>query len=114
MNFDLKKLFLSVAIGFSLMSGSVVQAMNLDDFIPPVSGGADKPVNEVSKSGDVVTAENMQDGLGYAYQELMEEGGQGILTVQTKTGMGVISSATTGYTRYENINATMLSKRGSR
>lgn len=116
MNFQFKKLCLSVALGIPLISGpgfAVSQEMSLDDFLPPVSGGADKPVSEVSQEGDVVTAENMQDGLGYAYQQLIADSGQGILTVQTKTGMGVISAATTYYTRYENLNATMLSKRGA-
>lgn len=116
MNFNLKKLCLSISLGISVMSGAalaVAQEMSLDDFLPPVSGGADKPVSEVSQEGDVVTADNMQDGLGYAYQQLIADSGQGIMTVQTKTGMGVISAATTYYTRYENLNATMLSKRGA-
>ncbi|MGV8917989.1 MAG: hypothetical protein ACOH2R_09370 [Pseudomonas sp.] len=116
MEYQFKKLVASIALGVALIAtASVVQAaaMSLDDFVPPVSGGADKPEKAASQAGDVVTAENMQDGLGYAYQQLLNDNGQGILTVKTKTGMGVISASTEGYTRYENLNATLLSKRGA-
>ncbi len=114
MESHLKKLVASIALGMALIgSTGLVQAMSLDEFLPPVSGGTDKPATEASRSGDVVTAENMQDGLGYAYQQLMADSGQGILTVKTKTGMGVISSASVAYTRYENLTATLLSKRAA-
>jgi hypothetical protein len=116
MEYQFKKLASSVALGVALIAAAgVAQAipMSLDDFVPPVSGGADKPEKAASQAGDVVTAENMQDGLGYAYQQLIADNGQGILTVKTKTGMGVISASTAGYTRYENLNATLLSKRGA-
>lgn len=100
--------------GFALLlCASGAQAISLDEFVPPVEGG---PVNEsaaVSQDDDVIQAENMQDGLGYAYKQIMDDGGEGILTVQTKTGMGIISTSTVNYNRFENINATMLSKRGA-
>lgn len=91
----------------------ITQAMSLDDFVPPVSGGAETATTAASLSGDVVSAQNMQDGLGYAYQQLIADSGQGILTVKTKTGMGVISASTADYTRYENLTATLLSKRAA-
>lgn len=107
---------LAIAIALSTALNGLAQAaqpMSLDDFVPPVSGGADKPASAASQAGDVVTADNLQDGLGYAYQQLLADNGQGILTVKTKTGMGVISASTVNYTRYENLNATLLSKRGA-
>ncbi|MGY3170855.1 hypothetical protein ACVWYU_000228 [Pseudomonas sp. TE12234] len=116
MEYPFKNLASSIALGVALIAAvSVANAatMSLDDFVPPVSGGTDKPQKAASQAGDVVTAENMQDGLGYAYQQLIADNGQGILTVKTKTGMGVISASTEGYTRYENLNATLLSKRGA-
>lgn len=88
-------------------------AITLDDFVPPVQGGAADPAGPVKADRDVVTAETMQDGLSYAYKEILNEDGQGVRTVATKTGMGVIAAATVSYKRYENINATMLSKRGA-
>jgi hypothetical protein len=116
MEYPFKKLASSIALGAALIAAASVAhatSMTLDDFVPPVSGGADKPEKAASQAGDVVTAENMQDGLGYAYQQLIADSGQGILTVKTKTGMGVISASTENYTRYENLNATLLSKRGA-
>jgi hypothetical protein len=100
--------------GLALMlAGSGAQAISLDEFVPPSEGGTVNESAEASQDGDVVQAENMQDGLSYAYQQLMDDDGEGILTVKTKTGMGIISTATVAYNRYENINATMLSKRSA-
>ncbi|MDB5983674.1 MAG: hypothetical protein JWQ69_4689 [Pseudomonas sp.] len=116
MEYQFKHLASSIVLGVALIAAASVAhaaSMSLDDFVPPVSGGADKPETAASKAGDVVTAENMQDGLGYAYQQLIADSGQGILTVKTKTGMGVISASTESYTRYENLTATLLSKRGA-
>lgn len=116
MQYQFKKFAPSIALGVALIAAAGVAhaaSVSLNDFLPPVSGGADKPESPASQDGDVVTAENMQDGLGYAYQQLLADSGQGILTVKTKTGMGVISASTAAYTRYENLNATLLSKRGA-
>jgi hypothetical protein len=96
-----------------LLAASGAQAISLDDFVPPAEGGTVNESASASQDGDVVQAMNMQDGLSYAYQKIMDDGGDGILTVQTKTGMGIISTATASYNRYENINATMLSKRSA-
>lgn len=100
--------------GFALLlAASGAQAISLDDFVPPVEGGTANESASVSQDDDVIQAENMQDGLGYAYRQIMDDGGDGILTVQTKTGMGIISTSTVDYKRYQNINATMLGKRGA-
>lgn len=109
---DLRTRFAVSGLALLLAAGSA-QAISLDDFVPPVAGGTVNESASVSQKGDVIQAENMQDGLGYAYQQLMADGAEGVRTVQTKTGMGIISTATVDYTRYQNINATMLGKRGA-
>lgn len=109
-----RRALLKGAIGIAALAlAGSVHAMSLDDFIPPSEGGAIEPQNAVVQQNDVIRAESMQDGLGYAYQQLMNEDGEGIRTVQTKTGMGVIAVSTAGYQQYENLNATLLSKRAA-
>lgn len=100
------------AIAALTMAGSVA-AMSLDDFVPPVDGGTIEPQGAVSSQGEVIVAESMQDGLGYAYQHILDEDGEGIRTVQTKTGFGTIAVSTAHYRRSENLNATLLSKRAA-
>ncbi|MEY1661660.1 hypothetical protein [Isoalcanivorax beigongshangi] len=57
-------------------------------------------------------AESMQDALGYAYQQLMVEG-EGVQVVRTATGLGVLSGASASYRTYDNLNATLMSKRAA-
>jgi len=87
--------------------------MTLNDFMPPNEGGAVEPSSPVEQKGDVVTGNTMQDAMGYAYQQLMDEGADGVRTVKTKTGIGILATGSAGYNAYENINATLLSKRGA-
>jgi len=93
------------------VGGANSAALTLDDFVPPSEGGSVEPENPVEDSGDAVIGTSMQDTMGYAYQQLMDEGGNGIRTVQTKTGLGILATGTAGYNVYDNINATLLSKR---
>lgn len=88
-------------------------ALTLDDFLPPAAGGTVDPQQSVSQSDDVIQAETMQDAMGYAYQQLMNNDGAGVLTVKTKTGMGMLSTSTKTYQVYDNLNATLLSKRSA-
>ena len=90
-----------------------VTAQNLDrdSFLAPVQGGNEAVQGDV-EVGDTVHAETMQDGLNAA-NGLLAEDGDGVLLVSTKTGLGTIARASASYNTYQNINATMLSKRGA-
>ena len=96
---------------FCAVGHASAQNLDLDSFLAPVQGGSDKVQGDV-EVGDTVHAETMQDGLNAA-NGLLAEDGDGVLLVSTKTGLGTIARASAPYNTYQNINATMLSKRGA-
>ena len=104
-------------IGIIVMTTGVLHAvgqasaqdLDLDSFLAPVQGGSDAVQGDV-EVGDTVHAETMQDGLNAA-NGLLAEDGDGVLLVSTKTGLGTIARASASYNIYENLNATLLSKR---
>ena len=100
-------------IASMLCSGghAFAQNLDLDSFLAPVQGGSEAVEGNV-EVGDTVHAETMQDGLNAA-NGLLAEDGDGVLLVSTKTGLGTIARASASYNTYQNINATMLSKRGA-
>jgi len=95
---------------FGPINNVVAQNLDLDSFLAPVQGGSEAVQGDV-EVGDTVHAETMQDGLNAA-NGLLAEDGDGVLLVSTKTGLGTIARASASYNTYQNINATMLSKRG--
>ena len=96
---------------FGPMNNVVAQNLDLDSFLAPVQGGSEAVQGDV-EVGDTVHAETMQDGLNAA-NGLLAEDGDGVLLVSTRTGLGTIARASASYNTYQNINATMLSKRGA-
>ena len=96
---------------FGPMNNVVAQNLDLDSFLAPVQGGSETVQGDV-EVGETVHAETMQDGLNAA-NGLLAEDGDGVLLVSTKTGLGTIARASASYNTYQNINATMLSKRGA-
>ena len=96
---------------FGPMNNVVAQNLDLDSFLAPVQGGSETVQGDV-EVGETVHAETMQDGLNAA-NGLLAENGDGVLLVSTKTGLGTIARASASYNTYQNINATMLSKRGA-
>jgi hypothetical protein len=105
---------LIAASSLVLFFNSVACAISLDDFKPPAQGGPSVPTGQTSQTRDVVVANNMQDGLSSAYQHILkEDDGRGVRTVRTKTGFGFIASSAASYRRYDNLTATLLSKRSA-
>jgi hypothetical protein len=96
---------------FGPINNVVAQNLDLDSFLAPVQGGSEAVQGDV-EVGDTVHTETMQDGLNAA-NGLLAEDGDGVLLVSTKTGLGTIARASASYNTYQNINATMLSKRGA-
>jgi len=101
---------LSAAV-LTASGGAMAQNLDLDSFLAPVQGGSDAVQGNV-EMGDTVHAETMQDGLNAANRLLSEEG-DGVKLVSTKTGLGTIARASAYYNTYENLNATLLSKRAA-
>ncbi len=112
----IKKVSSQLAVGFTLIIAALAaqaQSVSIDDFLPPAQGGASEAQTPVQEKGEVMVAQTMQDGLAYAYQKILDEDGEGVRNIQTKSGMGVIATAVATYNTYENPNATLLAKRGA-
>jgi hypothetical protein len=88
-------------------------ALSLDDFLPPVVGGAEVAVEGVVTDEGYIVAPNAQGGLAYAYEQLMGDTGNGIVEITVPSGYAVLSIATEDYRVYDNLNATLLSKRSA-
>ena len=104
-------LFFLAASLLSPVGDASAQNLDLDSFLAPVQGGSETVEGDV-EVGETVHAETMQDGLNAA-NGLLSEDGDGVLLVSTKTGLGTIARASATYNTYENLNATLLSKRAA-
>ena len=104
-------LFALAASLLSPVGDASAQNLDLDSFLAPVQGGSETVEGDV-EVGETVHAETMQDGLNAA-NGLLSEDGDGVLLVSTKTGLGTIARASATYNTYENLNATLLSKRAA-
>ena len=102
--------FLAASL-LSPVGDASAQNLDLDSFLAPVQGGSETVEGDV-EVGETVHAETMQDGLNAA-NGLLSEDGDGVLLVSTKTGLGTIARASATYNTYENLNATLLSKRAA-
>lgn len=112
----MKRLSLFVGAAFCLSVANVfsqAQSLSLDDFVPPVAGGASEPTAAVTAAGTHLSAPDAQNGLAYAYQQLMAGGRNGVEEIAVPSGYAVLSVATEDYRTYENLNATLLSKRSA-
>lgn len=89
------------------------ETLSLDDFLPPVAGGeVVSGEGETTDEGHVV-APHAQGGLAFAYEQLTADTGNGIVEITVPSGYAVLSLATEDYRVYDNLNATLLSKRSA-
>jgi hypothetical protein len=85
------------------------QAFGLSDLL----GSANGPEQaETHAAGEVVVSDNLGDAAVHAHNILLEEG-QGVRFLQVGSGTGVLAMGQSAYQTYDNINATLLSKRAS-
>ncbi|PFG52250.1 hypothetical protein ATG98_1258 [Marinobacter sp. LV10R520-4] len=88
------------------------QDFDLTDMAPARPGGTVDTAG-VSSEGDMVLAESDQQGVAVAHQQLMDSNSDGIKLIQVGSGIGILSTGSTSYQTYDNLNATLLSKRGA-
>jgi len=112
----MRKLVLTLVFALILASG-VTFAITVDDFLPPVQGGSAELTETASltrSADDEVIANDLQDGFNYATKLIWEEQlGDGFRAVVFPSGTGYIAGATSSYSVYENINATLIAKRSA-
>lgn len=95
---------------FSLAAWSDLQAQGfgLADMLAATDDSAEV---EVHAAGGVVTAQDMGSAARQAHAQLL--GNSGVRFLATASGTGVLATGQSGYNTYENINATLLSKRAA-
>ncbi len=91
---------------------------NLDDLLPAKPNQEVVGAQDVKVSGDAVVAKTdtkvaAQAAVAVAHQQLLEDDEDGIKMVQVGSGTGILSIGSASYTSYNNINATLLSKRAA-
>jgi hypothetical protein len=106
-----------VLVSLCLLVISCALAISVDDFLPPVQGGSTElteTASVTSSADDEVISQDLQDGFNYASKLIWEEQqGDGFRAVVFPSGTGYIAGATSSYSVYENINATLIAKRAA-
>jgi len=106
-----------VLASLCLLVISCTLAISVDDFLPPVQGGSTELTETASvtrSADDEVVSQDLQDGFNYASKLIWEEQqGDGFRAVVFPSGTGYIAGATSSYSVYENINATLIAKRAA-
>lgn len=100
---------LAAALGFSALAQA--QDFDLSDMIPARPGQA--ATSDAVVEGDIVVANDDTTAVQAAHQSLIEANEDGIRLIQVGSGMGILSTGGATYQTYDNMNATLLSKRGA-
>lgn len=91
---------------FGATNVALGQGLSLDDFSPEGDGGSGTDPNAIN-------AETIEEGVSRAYQRIKSDGFAGGKLINTDTGFAYLSTEFAGYRTYDNINATLLSKRNA-
>ncbi|MEE4295526.1 MAG: hypothetical protein V2J20_02780 [Wenzhouxiangella sp.] len=87
----------------------LAQAFGLSDMMSDADSATS---DDVSSSGEVVVAESMGAAAQQAHALLIAEG-SGVRLLAVGSGTGIMATGQSGYRTYDNINATLLSKRAA-
>jgi len=86
---------------------------DLTDLIPYEQGKSISNADSVTVKGDVVIGSDGISAVAVAHQTLIEEEEDGIKMIKVGSGMGILSVASASYQTFNNVNASLLSKRGA-
>lgn len=95
------------------MPATAAEEFSLTDMIPARPGATVINAEQAKVSGDVVIAKDTNVGVSVAHQALMDNNEDGIKMIQVGSGTGILSIGSASYNTYDNMNATLLSKRGA-
>jgi hypothetical protein len=95
------------------MPAMAAEEFSLTDMIPARPGAQVVNAEQATVSGDVVVAADGALGLAVAHQALIDDDEDGIKMIQVGSGIGILSIGSASYSTYDNMNATLLSKRGA-
>ena len=101
-----------LALCTSLAFPAAAEDFDLTDLLP-ARPGDNVQSSDVVVKGDAVAAADDNAAVQTAHQLLMEDDGDGIKMIQVGSGTGILSMGSASYISYDNLNATLLSKRGA-
>ncbi|MCL1077293.1 hypothetical protein D5R81_04755 [Parashewanella spongiae] len=104
-------------LGLALSLSFASQAsddFDLTDMLPATPNTTIEGAENVTVKGDVVVASSdPKVAVAVAHQALLEDDEDGVKMIQVGSGTGILSIGSASYTGYNNMNATLLSKRGA-
>ncbi len=109
----LTALTLAMCMAFPVMAAD---DFDLSDMLPARPGQAIANKDNVTVKEDMVLAKDGKDAataVAVAQAELLEDNEDGVRMIQVGSGTGILSIGTSSYQTYDNMNATLLSKRGA-
>jgi hypothetical protein len=95
------------------MPVTAAEEFSLTDMIPARPGAQVANADQATVSGDVVVAKDSNVAVAVAHQALIDDDEDGIKMIQVGSGTGILSIGSASYNTYDNMNATLLSKRGA-
>jgi hypothetical protein len=105
------KLFtLALALSMPVMAND---AFDLTDMIPARPGVELANTEQVVVKGDAIVGDDANLAIAVAHKALIDSDDDGVKMIQVGSGTGILSIGSISYTTYDNINATLLSKRGA-
>lgn len=109
----MKKTLLAALIAFSAQAAHA-EDFDLTDLVP---ARADSNIAaaqaNVTITDNLVIAENDKEGVQVAHYSLIEDDEDGVRMIQVGSGTGILSIGSASYQTYDNLNATLLSKRAA-
>ncbi|WP_394129025.1 hypothetical protein [Shewanella maritima] len=105
-----------ITLAMALVMPSFASAnldFDLTDMVPARPGTSVENADNVVMKGDAVAGTDASQAVAVAHQALIENDEDGIKMIQVGSGTGILSIGSVSYTSYDNINATLLSKRGA-
>ncbi len=95
------------------MPAIATEEFSLTDMIPARPGAQVAGAEQAQVSGDVVVAKDTNVAVAVAHQALIDDNEDGIKMIQVGSGTGILSIGSASYNTYDNMNASLLSKRGA-
>jgi len=89
------------------------QDFDLTDMVPARPGQAVEPQGDVVVEDGIVIAADEATAVSVAHQQLIDNTQDGVMTIAVGSGVGLLSTGSASYQTYDNINATLLSKRAA-
>ena len=93
------------------MPAIATEEFSLTDMIP-ARPGAQVAGAEQAQVYDVVVAKDTNVAVAVAHQAPIDDNEDGIKMIQVGSGTGILSIGSASYNTYDNMNASLLSKRG--